>query len=91
MLQLAVPRPGETWIVVTSAIHMPRTIACFRAAGWADIVAQPADYRVTPGSWNTGTFQVAENLAILDEAAHEWLGLVYYRLTSRTMEFFPGP
>lgn len=91
VLRLAGPRPGESWIVVTSAIHMPRTIACFRAAGWADIVAQPADYRVTLGPWNTSTFQVAENLAILDDAAHEWLGLAYYRLTGRTQEFFPGP
>jgi uncharacterized SAM-binding protein YcdF (DUF218 family) len=91
VLRLARPRPGETWIVVTSAIHMPRTIACFRAAGWDDIVAQPADYRVTLGAWNTGSFQVAENLAILDDAAHEWLGLAYYRFTGRTQEFFPGP
>lgn len=91
VLKLAVPRPGETWIVVTSAMHMPRTIACFRAAGWADVIAQPADYRVTLGPWTTGAFQVAENLAILDEAAHEWLGLAYYRLTGRTQEFFPGP
>ncbi len=91
VLKLAVPKPGETWIVVTSAIHMPRTIACFRAAGWADIIAQPADYRVTLGPWTTGTFQVAENLAILDDAAHEWLGLAFYRLTGRTQELFPGP
>ena len=91
VLRLARPRPGETWIVVTSAIHMPRTIACFRAAGWGDIVAQPADYRVTIGPWNTGSFQVAENLAILDDAAHEWLGLAFYRFTGRTQEFFPGP
>jgi uncharacterized SAM-binding protein YcdF (DUF218 family) len=91
VLRLAAPQPGEVWIVVTSAIHLQRTIACFRAAGWTDIIAQPADYRVTLGSWTTGTLQVVENLAILDDAAHEWLGLAYYRLTGRTQEFFPRP
>jgi len=85
------PRPGEIWVVVTSAIHMPRTIACFRAAGWGDVIAQPADYRVTLGSWNSGTFQIAANLALLDDAAHEWMGLVYYRLAGRTQEWFPAP
>jgi uncharacterized SAM-binding protein YcdF (DUF218 family) len=88
--QLVQPQPGETWVVVTSAIHMPRAVACFRAAGWGDVIAQPADYRVTLGSWNADSFQVAKNLQLLDEAAHEWLGLVYYRLTGRTRELFPS-
>jgi len=85
------PRPGETWVVVTSAAHMPRTIACFRAAGWGDVIAQPADYRVTLGPWDSGSFQVAANLQVLDDAAHEWLGLAYYRLVGRTREWFPAP
>jgi len=89
--RLVQPQAGETWVVVTSAIHMPRTVACFRAAGWGDIVAQPADFRVSLGSWDSGSFQVAANLVLLDEAAHEWLGLAYYRLTGRTREFFPAP
>jgi uncharacterized SAM-binding protein YcdF (DUF218 family) len=88
--RLVQPQAGETWVVVTSAIHMPRTIACFNAAGWADIVPQPADYRVTVGTWDSGSFQVANNLRLLDEAAHEWLGLVYYRLTGRTQELLPA-
>ena len=89
--RLVRPQPGEKWVVITSAIHMPRTIACFRAAGWGDVIAQPADYRVALGSWDSGSFQVAENLVLLDEATHEWLGLAYYRLTGRTQEFFPAP
>jgi len=85
------PRPGETWVVVTSAMHMPRVIACFRAAGWGDVLPYPTDYRVVPGRWNSGTVQVASNLALLDFAAHEWVGLAYYRWTGRTQEFFPAP
>ena len=70
---------------------MPRTIACFRAAGWTNIVPQPADYRVALGVWNSGSFQIADNLALLDDATHEWLGLAYYRLSGSTRELFPGP
>ncbi len=84
-------QPGQTWVVVTSAMHMPRVMACFRAAGWGDVIPYPTDYRVVPGRWGSGTFQVASNLAVLDFATHEWLGLVYYRMTGRTRDLFPAP
>lgn len=84
------PGPGEAWVVVTSAMHVPRTIACFRAVGW-DVIAQPADHRVVLGAWNAGSFRIAGNLALLDAALHEWLGLLYYRLAGRTRELFPSP
>ena len=87
------PRPGERWVVVTSAMHVPRTMACFRAAGWgaSNLVAQPADYRTVRGMPNTGSIQVAHNLSLFDEATHEWVGLLFYRLTGRTQEWFPAP
>jgi uncharacterized SAM-binding protein YcdF (DUF218 family) len=87
---LVQPKPGETWVVVTSAIHVPRTVACFRAVGW-DVIPKPADYRVVLGAWDSGSFRMASNLALLDTAMHEWLGLLYYRLTNRTLEVFPSP
>ena len=88
---VAQPRAGEVWVLVTSALHMPRSVACFRAGGWPDIVPQPADYRSVVGGWNLGSVQVASNLALLDEAAHEWLGLLFYRVTGRTRELLPSP
>jgi uncharacterized SAM-binding protein YcdF (DUF218 family) len=91
VLRMVQPQPGETWVVVTSAMHMPRTVACFRAAGWGSVIPQPADYRVALGAWNTGFFQIASNLLLLDDATHEWLGLVYYRLVGRTEDWFPAP
>jgi uncharacterized SAM-binding protein YcdF (DUF218 family) len=88
---LVQPKAGEHWVVVTSAMHMPRTIACFRAAGW-EVIPQPADRHVVLGGWwGTGSFQIADNLGYLDMALHEWVGLVYYRLSGRTREFFPSP
>jgi uncharacterized SAM-binding protein YcdF (DUF218 family) len=83
------PTPGDIWVVVTSAIHMPRAMACFRAAGWPDVIPQPADYESIVGQWNSGSFQMAKNLELLDAAMHEWVGLAYYRLGGRTLEFLP--
>jgi uncharacterized SAM-binding protein YcdF (DUF218 family) len=88
---VARPQPGETWVVVSSAMHMPRVMGCFRAAGWGEVVPYPTDYRVALGGWDASTFRVAENLVLLDVALHEWIGLVYYRLTGRIAEIFPGP
>ncbi|MBI3113874.1 MAG: YdcF family protein, partial [Rhodospirillales bacterium] len=38
--RLADPQAGETWLLVTSASHMPRAVGCFRKAGWP-VVAYP--------------------------------------------------
>jgi uncharacterized SAM-binding protein YcdF (DUF218 family) len=85
------PKPGEVWVVVTSAMHMPRTVACFRAAGWGEVIPYSTDHKVVMGRWGVGTLQVADNLTLLDAGAHEWVGLAYYRLTGRTEEWFPRP
>jgi len=85
------PVAGEAWVVVTTAMHMPRVVACFRAAGWPEVIPFPTDYRVVLGGWGVGTFRIADNLVLLDAALHEWLGLAYYRLTGRIAEFFPAP
>ena len=85
------PADGQRWIVVTSAMHMPRVMACFLAAGWGDVLPYPTDYRAVPGRWDVETFQFARNLEVLDFASHEWIGLVFYRLTGRTQQVFPAP
>lgn len=77
----------ETWLLVTSAVHMPRAMACFRAAGW-DVVPYPADYQTGASLW---WFGFADNLMLLDLAAHEWVGLAYYRLRGVTEELYPAP
>ena len=41
---LAKPKPGERWLLVTSAFHMPRAIAAFRAAGFP-VEPYPVDWR----------------------------------------------
>jgi len=78
---LVKPQPGETWLVVTSAYHMPRAMAVARRLGWK-VQAWPSDYLTAVKSgWFGEDFDV--NLDRLDLAAHEWVGLLVYRLSGR--------
>ena len=52
--ELVTPKPGETWLLVTSAFHMPRSKALFDKAGFPT-VPWPVDYRTT-GSEGFGVF-----------------------------------
>jgi uncharacterized SAM-binding protein YcdF (DUF218 family) len=88
---VAQPKPGDRWLLVTSAFHMPRAIAAFRAAGF-NVEACPVDWR-TRGSLDAARFfgSLSEGLARTDTAVHEWVGLFAYRLTGKTKELFPAP
>ena len=84
------PRPGERWLLVTSAEHMPRAIGCFRQAGFA-VEAYPVDWhtrRTLDPIWGR---TLADGLARLDAAAYEWIGLLAYWLTGKTTEILPSP
>jgi uncharacterized SAM-binding protein YcdF (DUF218 family) len=85
---VAEPQPNETWLLVTSAVHMPRAVGCFRHAGWAP-VPFPTDYRT---GFDTGwSVAFVQHLGLVELAVKEWLGLIAYRLLDRTDAFFPGP
>jgi uncharacterized SAM-binding protein YcdF (DUF218 family) len=83
---VAKPAAGETWLLVTSASHMPRAVACFRAVGFP-VIPYPVDHRTR----DPRAPSIAEGLGMLDLAAHEWMGLVSYRALGRTAELFPAP
>lgn len=85
------PAPGENWLLVTSAYHMPRAVGCFRAAGFP-VTAYPVDFRTTG---NPGYFRlfgsVAEGLSFFELALREWVGLAVYYFTGRIDSPLPGP
>ena len=86
---LAQPTQGERWLLVTSAWHMPRSIGCFRQAGF-DIEAYPVDYRTNGWGDILHPFgSVGAGLRMTDVAVREWLGLIAYRLTNKTSAFLP--
>jgi len=85
------PKPGERWLLVTSAWHMPRAVGCFRAAGFT-VQAYPVDYR-TAGPQDALRFNgfASDGLTTLDLMTKEWIGLVAYRLAGYTDAWLPAP
>jgi uncharacterized SAM-binding protein YcdF (DUF218 family) len=87
--ELVRPQPGEVWLLVTSAFHMPRSVGLFRKAGF-EIVPWPVDYQ-TAGTERAGLAQdnALDSLRNLTLAIREWIGLVAYRATGRIDEVLP--
>lgn len=81
---------GETWILVTSAAHMPRSVGVFRQAGWP-VIPYPVDYQTGSDIPPVPTFDLEAGLITLNGAAREWLGLAAYWLMGRTDALFPAP
>jgi uncharacterized SAM-binding protein YcdF (DUF218 family) len=88
--RLADPKETQTWLLVTSADHMPRAVGCFRRAGFP-VLPVPVDYRTRATRAEPLSVQFGANLKQFDAAAREWTGLLAYRLLGRTDAFFPAP
>lgn len=84
------PQPGQKWLLVTSAFHMPRSVGLFRNAGF-EVIPWPADYR-TAGDESFGLARdnVLDSFQNLTLAIREWIGLLAYRLTGRIDTIFPA-
>lgn len=74
-------------LLVTSALHMPRTLAVFRATlDDVDVVPAPTDFRATDSPRPPLVAKLrrlipnARDLDLTTQVAHEYLGLLYYRL-----------
>ena len=88
---LVSPKPGEVWLLVTSAYHMPRAMGVFRHAGF-DVVAYPTDYHTFGDSrdWRLLS-ETPPRLMLFDIAVHEWIGLIAYRLAGKIDDWLPRP
>jgi uncharacterized SAM-binding protein YcdF (DUF218 family) len=88
--RIANPKPGERWLLVTSAYHMPRSIGLFRKAGF-QIEAYPVDRRTSKSDAFQFSSVSTNGLDRTDIAMREWIGLVAYRLTGKIDDLLPGP
>lgn len=85
------PQAGERWLLITSALHMPRAMGCFRQVGF-DPAPWPVDYRTRgPRDWLRFFDRPSEGWRRIDVVAREWIGLVVYWVAGRISSPFPAP
>lgn len=80
---LVQPKPGETWVLVTSAFHMPRAHETFLREGWDGIIAWPVDFRSGDLADGRGIWRLDRNLQGLNLGLKEYLGSLVYRMTGK--------
>ena len=71
-------KSSQRWILVTSAIHMPRAMGAFRAVGFA-VEPWPVFDRAPRGE--------EQEASVL----HEIAGLIAYRILGRSRSLYPAP
>ena len=72
------PKKQERWLLVTSALHMPRAIGAFRKMGFT-VEAYPVEYLAIEAESRSR------------KTTKEILGLIYYRMSGRSDWLYPGP
>ena len=75
----------RTVVLVTHAWHMPRAVLSFKRAGF-DVIPAPTAFTWNQKHWGKPTYWIprVRNLRVSELAIHEYLGLGWYWLTSRT-------
>jgi uncharacterized SAM-binding protein YcdF (DUF218 family) len=72
---------NQRWLLLTSAWHMPRSLAAFRAAGW-NVTPYPVDYR-TGDSTPWTEYSLARGALRWQMLLHEYVGWLAYALAGR--------
>ncbi|MGI9277606.1 MAG: YdcF family protein [Endozoicomonas sp.] len=74
-------------IVVTHAWHMPRAVLSFRRAGFS-VIPAPTAFRYEGIPWQQFSYWLprSRHLQTTELALHEYLGMVWYWLTSKSSE-----
>ncbi len=83
------PRPDETWVLVTSAYHMPRSVGIFCKQGWP-VVPWPVDHYTAPDELTSIDPSLGSNFSMLRVAMREWSGLIVYYMTGKTTALLPA-
>lgn len=82
------PAKGETWLLITTAFHMPRSVGVFCRENWGAI-PYPVDHQTLPSKLYDVGYNLIGNVNNFIQATHEWGGLVVYFLTGKTDRLLP--
>lgn len=86
--KLVQPKHNQKWVLVTTALHMPRSVGIFRAQGW-NIIPYPVDYH-TDGTFPlVKTPNLKTSFLLWGAAVKEWAGLIANRLYKQTPTLLP--
>ncbi|GGF27190.1 hypothetical protein GCM10011611_36580 [Aliidongia dinghuensis] len=85
---IVAPKPGEHWVLLTGAMHMPRAVSIAQQVGFP-VIPWPTDYRTRTAHLFLDN-DLAESIELLDNSFHEWIGLLIYRLTGRSAALLPS-
>ncbi len=87
VLSAAVPGVDKTrpWLLLTSAWHMPRSMALFRGAGW-NVTAYPVDFRA-PAAISWTEYSLYRGAMLWQVVLHELGGLMVYAMMGRAGSF----
>ena len=82
-------KPGERWLLVTSAYHMPRSVGIFRKAGFA-VEPYPVDWRTGGRADLLSIFDLCHvtGWTRVEIAMREWMGLAAYRIIGQNRRCF---
>jgi uncharacterized SAM-binding protein YcdF (DUF218 family) len=72
----------KVFFLVTSAGHMPRTMRTFHKQGLRPIPA-PTHFVAVRDIWRSGLIPSGHHLHVIDLAVHEYVGLLWYRVSGR--------
>ena len=75
------------FFLVTSAGHMPRAMGVFRANGMNPVPA-PTDYQLPSDTGSASMRPTPFHLRVSDLAVHEYMGLLWYRLSGKTEQLW---
>lgn len=89
--ELVKPAPGDKWLLVTSAYHMPRSVGLFRGAGW-NVIPYPVDYHFSPEvSWFDFNYDLSKGIQAWAHGIREIGGMSTNYLAGRTKEWISSP
>ena len=86
---IAKPRAGQTWILVTSAFHMPRSMGIFKQQNW-EVIPYPSGPR-TYGQYRfkPNVLGLLGSFITLDIALREFIGIAVYYFSGKSAFLLP--
>jgi uncharacterized SAM-binding protein YcdF (DUF218 family) len=89
--EMVKPQKGEVWLLVTSALHMPRAMGVFRKAGW-NVMAYPVDYHTRPSDKHLLINRdFLTGLVAWRSAVREYCSMIRDYVAGNSSELFPRP